>query len=66
MEKRNIKYRTSWTIDNLADWLSRYDEIHKQAQTPMREPYDFQTWQIIVQNVALDYADIIEYEKGKE
>ena len=42
------QYRTSWTVDNLADWLSRYDEIHKAGT--MREPYDYKTWQIIVQN----------------
>lgn len=64
MKKRDIKYRTSWTVDNLADWLSRYDEIHKQGT--MREPYDFKTWQIIVQNVALDYAEIIEYDKKEK
>ena len=51
------QYRTSWTVDNLADWLSRYDEIHKAGT--MREPYDYKTWQLIVQDVALDYADIV-------
>ena len=50
-------YRTAWTIDNLADWLSRYDEIH-QAGTD-RAPYDYATWQLIVKDVALDYADIV-------
>lgn len=59
MKKR---YRTSWTVDNLADWLSRYDEIHKAGT--MREPYDYKTWQLIVQDVALDYADIVR-EKEK-
>ena len=54
MKKR---YRTSWTVDNLADWLSRYDKIHKAGT--MREPYDYKTWQLIVQDVALDYADIV-------
>ena len=51
------QYRTSWTVDNLADWLSRYDKIHKAGT--MREPYDYNTWQLIVQDVALDYADIV-------
>ena len=60
MKKR---YRTSWTVDNLADWLSRYDEIHKAGT--MREPYDYKTWQLIVQDVALDYADIVR-EKEKQ
>lgn len=59
------QYRTSWTVDNLADWLSRYDEIHKAGT--MREPYDYRTWQLIVQNVALDYADIVrEKEDSNE
>ena len=62
MKKR---YRTSWTVDNLADWLSRYDEIHKAGT--MREPYDYKTWQLIVQDVALDYADIVrEKEDSNE
>ena len=60
MKKR---YRTSWTVDNLADWLSRYDEIHKAGT--MREPYDYKTWQLIVQDVGLDYADIVR-EKEKQ
>ena len=42
----------------MADWLSRYDEIHKAGT--MREPYDYKTWQLIVQDVALDYADIVQ------
>ena len=58
MKKR---YRTSWTVDNLADWLSRYDEIHKAGT--MREPYDYKTWQLIVQDVALDYADIVRQKE---
>ena len=59
------QYRTSWTVDNLADWLSRYDEIHKAGT--MREPYDYKTWQLIVQDVALDYADIVrEKEDSNE
>lgn len=57
------QYRTSWTVDNLADWLSRYDEIHKAGT--MREPYDYKTWQLIVQDVALDYADIVRKKKDK-
>tara|TARA_Y100001937_G_C6870206_1_gene220247 strand:+ start:236 stop:418 length:183 start_codon:yes stop_codon:yes gene_type:complete len=57
------QYRTSWTVDNLADWLSRYDEIHKAGT--MREPYDYKTWQLIVQDVALDYADIVREKEGK-
>ena len=58
MKKR---YRTSWTVDNLADWLSRYDKIHKAGT--MREPYDYKTWQLIVQDVALDYADIVRQKE---
>jgi len=50
-----MKPRTSWTVDNLADWLSKYDIIHKQGS--MREPYNYETWKHIVQAVALDYAD---------
>lgn len=50
--------RTSWTIDNLADWLSRYDEIHKAGT--MREPYNYETWRLIVQDVALDYAEEVK------
>lgn len=55
MENPIKKPRTAWTVDNLADWLSKYDEIHKAGST--RQPYDKETWRIIVQNVALDYAD---------
>jgi len=50
-----MKPRTSWTVDNLADWLAKYDIIHKQGS--MREPYNYETWKHIVQAVALDYAD---------
>jgi len=52
--------RTAWTVDNLALWLSRYDEIHKEGT--MRAPYDYATWQLIVQDVALDYADAVRKE----
>ena len=49
--------RTSWTVNNLADWLANYDEIHKSGT--MREPYNYETWRLIVQDVALDYAEIV-------
>jgi len=50
-------YRTAYTVDQLADWLRRYDEIHKAGTD--RDPYDYATWQLIVKDVALDYADIV-------
>jgi len=53
-----IKKRTSWTVDNLADWLSKYDEIHKAGTT--RDPYNYETWRLIVQSVALDYAEEVK------
>lgn len=49
------KKRTAWTVDNLADWLAKYDSIHKAGTK--REPYNYETWKLIVQDVALDYAD---------
>ena len=49
--------RTAWTIDDLADWLHKYDVIHKQQS--LRDPYDVATWKLIVQDVALDYAEIV-------
>jgi hypothetical protein len=58
MEKRK---RTAWTVDALADWLSKYDEIHKAGTD--REPYDYNTWQWIVKAVALDYVDILNEEE---
>jgi hypothetical protein len=47
--------RTGWTVDALADWLSKYDEIHKAGSD--RAPYDFETWRLIVQDVAMDYVE---------
>jgi hypothetical protein len=58
MEKRK---RTAWTVDALADWLSKYDEIHKAGT--MQAPYDYKTWQLIVKSVALDYVDILNEEE---
>ena len=54
-----MKPRTSFTVEDLADWLAKYDTIHKAGT--MREPYNFETWKLIVQMVALDYV-----EKGEE
>jgi hypothetical protein len=53
--------RTAWTVDDLALCLSRYDEIHKKGT--MRAPYDYATWQLIVQDVALDYVEIVKEQK---
>ena len=53
--------RTAWTVNNLADWLHRYDVIHKQNL--LRDPYDVETWKLIVQDVALDYADSLRQEE---
>ena len=50
-----MKTRTAWTVEHIADWLAKYDEIHKAGT--MREPYNYETWVLIVQNVALDYVD---------
>ena len=50
--------RTAWRIEDLAEWLSRYDEIHKAGT--MREPYNYETWILIVKDVALDYADYMK------
>ena len=52
-----MRPRTSWTVDNLADWLAKYDSIHKLGT--MQEPYNYETWKLIVQDVALDYAEIV-------
>ena len=49
--------RTAWTVEHIADWLAKYDEIHKAGT--MREPYNYATWVHIVQGVALDYAEIV-------
>ena len=51
MSKRK---RTSWRIEDLAEWLSRYDEIHKAGS--FREPYNYETWLLIVKDVALDLS----------
>ena len=53
--------RTAWTVDALAEWLARYDIIHKLGTD--RAPYDVETWKLIVQDVALDYADIVKTKK---
>jgi len=53
--------RTAWTVDALAEWLSRYDIIHKLDTD--RDPYDVETWKLIVQDVALDYAEIVKTKK---
>lgn len=50
--------RTAWRIEDLAEWLSRYDDIHKAGT--MREPYNYETWILIVKDVALDYADYMK------
>ena len=55
MSKRK---RTAWRIEDLALWLSRYDEIHKAGS--FREPYNYETWILIVKDVALDYADYMK------
>jgi len=55
-----VRPRTSYKIQDLADWLAKYDEIHKAGS--MREPYDFETWKLIVENVCLDYADAMGYK----
>lgn len=47
--------RSAWTIENLAEWISRYDKIHKQGS--MRAPYDYDTWVLIIQDVAKDYVE---------
>ncbi len=52
------KTRTAWTVENLADWLAKYDEIHKAGT--MREPYNYKTWLLIVKDVALDYAEEVQ------
>jgi len=56
-----MRPRTSWTVEELADWLAKYDTIHKSGT--MREPYNYVTWQLIVQAVALDYADSLKEEE---
>jgi len=55
-----MKTRTSYTVEHLADWLAKYDTIHKQGT--MREPYDYETWKLIVEMVALDYVEMREEE----
>ena len=50
-----VRKRTSWRVEDLAEWLSRYDEIHKAGTH--RQPYNYETWMIIVKDVCLDYAD---------
>jgi len=47
--------RSAWTIEKLADWISKYDEIHKAGT--MREPYNYDTWVNIIQDVARDYVE---------
>ena len=55
------KTRTAWTVENLADWLSKYDIIHKETSlNNSSEPYDKETWTLIVQDVALDYSDSLK------
>ena len=53
-----MRPRTSYKITDLADWLAKYDEIHKAGT--MREPYDYETWKLIVKDVALDYAEEVQ------
>ena len=50
--------RTAWTIENLADWISKYDEIHKAGT--MREPYNYETWKLIIQDVAKNYVESLK------
>ncbi len=52
--------RTSWNVEDLADWLAKYDAIHKVGT--LREPYDYETWLLIVKDVALDYAEGVEID----
>ena len=47
--------RCAWTIENVAYWISKYDAIDKQGT--MREPYDYETWILIIQDVAKDYVE---------
>lgn len=54
MEIQHKTRRTAWSVEALADWLHKYDKIHKLGSD--RAPYDYETWVLIVQNVALDYA----------
>ena len=54
MEIQKKTRRTAWSVEALADWLQKYDEIHKDGS--MRAPYDYETWLQIVKNVALDYS----------
>ena len=49
------KTRTAWTVENLADWLAKYDKIHKAGT--MRDPYNYETSLLIVKDVALDYSE---------
>ena len=56
--EKEKKMRTAWTIEKLADWISKYDEIHKAGTT--REPYDYEVWKLIIQDVAMDYVEGLE------
>lgn len=58
-KKNNMKNnRTAWTVENLADWLAKYDAIHKAGT--MRDPYSYEVWLQLVKDVALDYAEGVE------
>ena len=52
------KTRTAWTVENLADWLAKYDAIHKAGT--MRDPYSYEVWLQLVKDVALDYAEEVQ------
>ena len=54
MEIQHKTRRTAWSVEALADWLHKYDKIHKLGSS--RDPYDYDTWLLIVKNVALDYS----------
>jgi len=55
-----MRRRTAWNVEALADWLAKYDEIHKAGTS--RQPYDYETWKLIVEMVALDYVEMREEE----
>lgn len=56
-----MKPRTAWTLENIADWVAKYDVIHKAGT--MRAPYDYGTWLNIIQRASLDYVDTLQEEE---
>lgn len=47
--------RTAWTVENLAEWLAKYDALRLSGT--MKAPYDKGTFEILIVESALDKVE---------